>query len=100
LCIQVVAPDEPRQAIVEQVLLQPRLLEPHRGGRLEVAHALHVAHEIARRTAVGAEREHEKARAMPPQEAPEQERELPARPAREGPAPPGAAAGILERLAG
>src|SRR2546430_12874647 len=96
------APDKPRQAVVEQFLLQPRLLEPHRagGGRLEVAHALHVAHEIARRTAVGAEREHEKARAVPPHEAPEQERDLPARRAREGRAGPSAAAGILDELAG
>jgi len=61
---------------------------------------VHVAHEIARRTAVGAEYEHENARAMPPHEPTEQERELPARHAREGRAAPSAADGIVDELAG
>ena len=44
----------------------------------------------ARRAAVRAEREHENARAMPPNEPPEQERELHARRASEGRAAPSA----------
>src|SRR2546430_879496 len=49
----------PGQWVAERVLRRPRLVEPRRagGGRFEVAHALHVAHESARRTAVGAEHE-------------------------------------------
>jgi hypothetical protein len=49
---------------------------------------------------VRAEREHENARAMPPNEPPEQERELHARRASEGRAAPSAPGGILHELAG
>src|SRR5258705_9607715 len=35
LRIQVIAPSEPRQAVGKQVLLQPCLLEPNRGGSPE-----------------------------------------------------------------
>src|SRR5258705_9778457 len=68
LRIQVIAPSEPRQAVGKQVLLQPCLLEPNRGGSREVAHALHVPHETTWRAAVCGESEHEQACAGPPNE--------------------------------
>ncbi len=98
--VDVVAPDQPRQAISQQVLLQPCFLEPHRGGRLEVAHAVHVAHQFARRTAVCAQGEHEELRPMPPDKTPQPQCDLHGRRADEGRTAASAAAGLLHQLAG
>src|SRR5690242_3480771 len=76
LSAEIVASDEQRQAVAEQVLLEPGLLEAQRRGRLKVADALDVPNLCAGRSPVRVEQGKEYARATPPDQPLQLQRDL------------------------
>ncbi len=76
LAVQVVAPDERGEPILEEVLLEPSLVELPARRRVEIADALCVADEAARMPAVRGETAEDQSRAPPAQQSLSVEREL------------------------
>jgi hypothetical protein len=76
LAVQVVASDEGRDSISEQVLLKPGFVELPAGWRLEIADSLGVSDEIARVTPVGPETIEEERQTLAAEQALRIDREL------------------------